>query len=125
MNLYMALAPPWAQVLPQPPPAAKFTIPKIRPARRRIVEVNGPAGGNGIEHNITKYPARASGQGSKERRNTMTTVTREGVIIRQETLTPEQIEDALVIVFRSYLQAHPEELNMGGPAEAEAAHPQP
>lgn len=54
----------------------------------------------------------------------MTTITREGVIIRQEPLTDEQIEDALVCVFRAYLQAHPEELNMGGPAEAAAAHPQ-
>lgn len=44
MQLYMALAPPWAQILPQPPPAAKFTVTKIRIFRRRYVEAIGQPG---------------------------------------------------------------------------------
>lgn len=40
----------------------------------------------------------------------MTTMTREGQIIHQDALTQEQIEQAWAIVFRSFLQAHPEVL---------------
>lgn len=42
MEAYMALAPFWAQVLPQPPPAAKYTNgEEIRMFDRRAVEVGG------------------------------------------------------------------------------------
>lgn len=36
MQLYMALAPPMAQILPQPPPAAKFTVRMIRVEQRNV-----------------------------------------------------------------------------------------
>ena len=36
MQLYMALAPPWAQILPQPPPAAKFNFRMIRVEQRNV-----------------------------------------------------------------------------------------
>ena len=36
MQLYMALAPPWAQILPQPPPAAKFNVRMIRVEQRNV-----------------------------------------------------------------------------------------
>lgn len=42
MEIDMALAPSWAQILPQPPPAAKYTIgDTIRMFDRRTVEVGG------------------------------------------------------------------------------------
>lgn len=43
MNVYMALAPPWAQILPQPPPAAKFTMIAIR-FDQRTLEASGQLG---------------------------------------------------------------------------------
>lgn len=44
MMNYMSLAPPWAQVQPQPPPAAKYTGGVIREFDQRTVEVGGQLG---------------------------------------------------------------------------------
>ena len=44
MNIYMALAPPWAQILPQPPPAAKTTEDMIRRDDQRTVMASGQLG---------------------------------------------------------------------------------
>lgn len=42
MEIYMILTPSWAQALPQPPPAAKFTGgDTIRMFDRHTVEVGG------------------------------------------------------------------------------------
>ena len=40
MNIYMALAPPWAQALPQPPPAATYTQ-WIGRSRQHTVKAGG------------------------------------------------------------------------------------
>lgn len=50
----------------------------------------------------------------------MITVTRDGVLIRQDELTQAQKEQALVAVFSAFLRAHPEELT-GGQDAAEAS----
>lgn len=44
MQLYMALAPPWAQILPQPPPAAKFPDRVIQHDDQRTVMASGQLG---------------------------------------------------------------------------------
>ena len=46
-------------------------------------------------------------------------ITREGVVIHQEELTQEQKEQGWAIVFRRFLELHPEVLNMGGQEAAE------
>lgn len=48
MKIYMALAPPWAQVLPQPPPAAKFSGTQIRHVEQRTLEVGGQLGATAL-----------------------------------------------------------------------------
>lgn len=48
MNVYMAFAPPWAQVLPKPPPSAKITQTEIRPYQRAL-EARGRLGATGIK----------------------------------------------------------------------------
>lgn len=49
----------------------------------------------------------------------MIVVARDGEIIRADELSQEQKEAALVMIFRSYLQQHPEVLQTGGQAAAE------
>lgn len=44
----------------------------------------------------------------------MIIVSRDGELIRQDELSQEQKESALVMVFRSFLLAHPEYLDTGG-----------
>ena len=44
MQLYMVLAPPWAQALPQPPPAARTYTQRIRRGRQHTVEAGGSWG---------------------------------------------------------------------------------
>lgn len=51
-------------------------------------------------------------------------ITREGVVIHQETLTQEQKEQGWAIVLRRYLELHPEALNTVGHGEPEPAQAQ-
>ncbi len=51
----------------------------------------------------------------------MIVATRDGEIIRQDELTQEQKERALVMAFRSFLRAHSELVQTGGQDAAEAS----
>lgn len=51
----------------------------------------------------------------------MIAVTRDGEIIRADELSQEQKEAALVMIFRSFLQQHPEVLQTGGQDAAAAS----
>ena len=51
----------------------------------------------------------------------MIAVTRDGEIIRADALSQEQKEAALVMIFRSFLQQHPEVLQTGGQDAAAAS----
>lgn len=51
-------------------------------------------------------------------------ITREGVVIHQEELTQEQKEQGWAIVFRRFLELHPEVLNTVGHGEAASAQAQ-
>lgn len=54
----MALAPPWAQVLPQPPPAAKRER-RQDALNQRTVEAGDCWGQNRGQHNVFNYSSRA------------------------------------------------------------------
>lgn len=49
----------------------------------------------------------------------MIVATRDGEVLQGLELSQEQKETALVMIFRSFLQQHPEVLKMGGQAAAE------
>lgn len=121
MKVYMALAPPWAQILPQPPPAAKYIPADVdRNDTQHALEVCGCCGGT-ENKNASKSPAWMGRAGEHERRNTMVTMTRDGQIIQRDELSQEQKEQAWALVFRSFLMAHPEVLEMGGQDAAGAS----
>lgn len=44
MKLYMALAPPWAQILAQPPPVPKVIVGEVTAIHQRTLEVSGQLG---------------------------------------------------------------------------------
>lgn len=69
MKVYMALAPPWAQIRPPPPPAAKFPMNVIR-YDQRTLEVSGQLG-HGYQHSdASKNPARETGRGIRKEEHT-------------------------------------------------------
>ena len=60
MKLYMAIAPPWAQILPQPPPAAKSLTGTNGQIDQRAVKASGQLGAR-IRHKITRAAPDGSG----------------------------------------------------------------
>lgn len=61
------------------------------------------------------------GRSLQEGEEKMISVTRDGELIRKDELSQEQKEAALVMIFRSFLQQHPEVLQTGGQDAAAAS----
>lgn len=51
----------------------------------------------------------------------MIVVTRDGELIQQEQLSPEQKDAAFLAIFRAFCQANPHALDMGGRMQQESA----
>lgn len=50
----------------------------------------------------------------------MIVATRDGQLIHQEQLSPEQKDAAFLAIFRAFLSQHPEAVQTGGQAAADA-----
>ncbi len=69
MKSYMCLAPPWAQILPQPPPTAKYIVwDVICIDTQHALEVCGCCGGT--DNKTRANPPPGSRGASQERRRT-------------------------------------------------------